>query len=173
MSLCAKGRRVVSLFIAAVVSGCADAYLPKLPYDTATPYQSANPRLDIWGPDVVHIDGGYAVSGLRGGMFRVRFLGNVYTTLETTRTYGLYRCAVLAEEQGFPGFEIVSASEGLESDVPSYTAQIRLLRPPFTLSPPKVFNAARLKAALDPHVMGMKCEKNNVCPHAHDYLNPR
>lgn len=141
--------------MAALAGGCA------------TPYQSAAPNWFSLG-----VDGGFMVSGLRGGVFRVRFVGNVNTTSETTQTYALYRSAVLAEEQGFAGFEIVSAIEGLESDIPSYTAQIRLLRPPFTPSPPKVFDATRLKAALEPYVMGMKCDKDNVCPHDHHYLRP-
>jgi hypothetical protein len=38
----------------------------------------------------------------------VRFDGNGYTTRETVQTYWLYKCAQLALEQGFTGFEILS-----------------------------------------------------------------
>lgn len=49
---------------------------------------------------------------------------------------------------------------------------IRLLKRPFAAAPPKVFDAAALKAALDPVVRGPKCGGGNVCPHAHAYLYP-
>jgi len=52
-----------------------------------------------------------------------------------------------------------------------------LLKTPFETAPPKIFDAALLKAALDVYVRGTKCETNsrggNVCPHVHDYLFPK
>lgn len=49
---------------------------------------------------------------------------------------------------------------------------IRLVKRPSTPAPPKLFDAAALKAALDPVVLGQKCDGGNVCPHAHQYLHP-
>jgi hypothetical protein len=47
---------------------------------------------------------------------------------------------------------------------------IRLLHGPITAVAGKVFDAAKLKAALDPYMLGKHCEKNNVCSHSHRYL---
>jgi len=111
------------------------------------------------------------ISGLRGGMFRVRFDGNIFTTFETAQTYALYRSAELTQENGFDGFEIVSETQDPDGAdrVASYSTQIRLLKQPFKAAPPKVFDAAALKAALEPYVLGKKCDNGNVCPHDHDY----
>lgn len=66
---------------------------------------------------------------------------------------------------------------GGQSDHPLIEGDIRLLKKPFEPSPPKVFDAAALKASLDGHVNGKKCDINgtsgNVCPHVHDYLFPK
>ena len=52
--------------------------------------------------------GGFDVQELRPDVFRVSFQGNGYTTRETVQVYWLYRCAQLAIERGFNGFEILS-----------------------------------------------------------------
>ena len=52
--------------------------------------------------------GGFDVQELRPDVFRVSFQGNGYTTRETVQVYWLYRCAQLAIEKGFNGFEILS-----------------------------------------------------------------
>ena len=41
-------------------------------------------------------------------MSRVRFVGNGFTTRETAQVYWLNRCAELAADKGFAGFEILS-----------------------------------------------------------------
>jgi hypothetical protein len=52
--------------------------------------------------------GGFDVQELRPDVFRVSFQGNGYTTRETVQVYWPYRCAQLAVEKGFNGFEILS-----------------------------------------------------------------
>ena len=52
--------------------------------------------------------GGFDVKELRPDVFRVSFQGNGFTTRESVQTYWLYRCAQLALEKGFTGFEILS-----------------------------------------------------------------
>ena len=133
-------------------------------YGCATPYQDQAP---FFQPE-----GGFMITGLRGGMFRVRFDGNDVTTLETAKTYTLYRSAVLTQEQGFAGFEVITETQDPDAAdrEGTYAMQIRLLKEPFAPAPPKIFSASALKAALEPYVMGKKCENGNVCPHDHAYL---
>jgi hypothetical protein len=50
----------------------------------------------------------YADQGLLADVSRVKFQGNGYTTRESVQVYWLYRCAELALEKGFAGFEILS-----------------------------------------------------------------
>lgn len=52
--------------------------------------------------------GGFDVKELQPDVYRVRFQGNGYTTRESVQVYWLYRCAELALEKGFTGFEILS-----------------------------------------------------------------
>lgn len=78
-------RRV--LLVAAVAVGLASC---------ATPYAQQG------------LTGGFDVQELRPDVFRVSFQGNGYTTRETVQVYWLYRCAQLAIEKGFNGFEILS-----------------------------------------------------------------
>jgi hypothetical protein len=52
--------------------------------------------------------GGFDVKELRSDVFRVSFQGNGYTSRESVQVYWLYRCAQLALEKGFAGFEILS-----------------------------------------------------------------
>jgi hypothetical protein len=54
------------------------------------------------------ITGGSDVKELRPNVYRVSFQGNGYTTKESVQVYWLYRCAELAIEKGFTGFEILS-----------------------------------------------------------------
>ena len=62
----------------------------------ATPYQEQS------------FTGGFTVKELRSDVVRVHFGGNGYTTRETVQVYWLNRCAELALEKGFAGFEILS-----------------------------------------------------------------
>jgi hypothetical protein len=54
------------------------------------------------------LTGGFAVKELGQDVYRVSFQGNGFTSRETVQTYWLYRCAELALEKGFTGFEILS-----------------------------------------------------------------
>jgi hypothetical protein len=185
--------------------------------------------------------GGFDVLELRPDVYRVSFQGNGYTTRESVQVYWLYRCAELAVEKGFAGFEILSdlhfvtrrpsiderIGPALSSAVvslwtripvsPDKVADVALWRNPSDLAtqsaepirvarggvpififdrgssarkpviegdvhflatpvesrPPKVFNAAVLRAQLEPIVQGKKCGVGNVCPHVHDYLLPK
>jgi hypothetical protein len=54
------------------------------------------------------ITGGFDAQELRPDVYRVSFGGNGFTTKETVQVYWLYRCAQLAIEKGFGGFEILS-----------------------------------------------------------------
>lgn len=62
----------------------------------ATPYQESG------------FTGGSYVKELRPDVFRVSFGGNGFTTKESVQVYWLKRCADLAIEKGFTGFEILS-----------------------------------------------------------------
>jgi hypothetical protein len=156
----------------------------------ATPYQESG------------LGGGYTQKEIETDIWRVAFNGNGHTTRETVQTYWLYRCAELAQEKGFDGFEIMSGMQftGLQglprqtaspllhqakgggfiyvptysgpSYFPSFEGDIRMLKKPFQPAVPKVFDAAEIKVALEKYVKGEKCEKNNVCPHVHRYVYP-
>lgn len=166
-------KAIVSLLCAIILSSCA------------TTYQSSG------------MTGGYEQRQLEGDIWRVAFSANARTTHETVQTYRLFRCAQLALEQQYDGFEILSNIQLSSPEImpggrvqiakagpvfvpiytpsnqgpkPSLQADIRLLKKPFSPVPPKVFDAAVLKASLEPHVMGQKCDKDNVCPHAHHYI---
>jgi hypothetical protein len=148
------------------------------------------------------LSGGFHEKNIEGNIWHARYAGNGYTYRETIQTYWLYRCTELTLEQGYDGFEIVSpvdiaditplkrwhghvngfhktANTNIPTIIPDNAykpeidAEIRLLRRPFTPDPPNVFDAASLKAALDPYVNGEKCEQGNVCPHIHWYLCPQ
>lgn len=174
-------RRVRALCCAAVLvvlGGCA------------SPYSDAG------------ITGGYTEQQLEPGIWRVMFAGNGFTTPESVQTFWLYRCAELALAQHYQGFEIlsdlrlVSYERGTQDDaqlipvhggggyvyIPIYiadsakpylAADIRLLNQPFTPQAPKSFDAAALKATLQPLVEGKLCDNGNVCPHPHTYLEPK
>lgn len=132
-----------------------------------------------------------------GGVWQVSFFGNAYTSEETVQTYWLYRCAEVTLEKGYDGFRIVSSvtltqrgpppgspmviridttsaaiAAYAQQNRPSMRGDIKLLKKPLTPEPGKTFDAAALKAFLDPHVNGEKCKADNVCPHVHRYLYP-
>lgn len=81
-----------SIFIRALMLAAAAAMLTSC----ATPYQQSG------------LTGGADVRELRPDVYRVTFQGNGYTTRETVQVYWLNRCAELALEKGFAGFEILS-----------------------------------------------------------------
>lgn len=161
-----------TIAIAVLLAGCA------------TPYTSDG------------LIGGFSEKQLEPEVWRVTFAGNGYTTPETAQTYWLYRAANLTLDNGYDGFQILSninlvrgygsqhepvmlAAGAAPIFIPMYTpdvphpsleADIRLLKLPFTPVPDKLFNAAVLKAQLDPIVNGPKCNMNNVCPHVHHYI---
>jgi hypothetical protein len=54
------------------------------------------------------ITGGFKEVSRGADVWRVSFLGNGYTTNETTQTYWLYHCAQLARSKGYDGFRIVT-----------------------------------------------------------------
>jgi hypothetical protein len=139
--------------------------------------------------------GGYEEKRLENGDWQIYFLGNGFTTPETVQTMWLYRCTLLTLEKGFQGFEIVTpmqlsglklrrvqlAQSSMMPDIigqtvgnmaaaqtPRLQGTIRLLNAPFTPVPGKVFDAAALKAILEPLVT--KLCNGNVCRHDHYYL---
>jgi hypothetical protein len=144
---------LLGLLLAAALAGCQ-----------ATRYQ---PAADT---------GGFAELELMDGIWRIRFMGNAYTTRETARSYWLYRAAELTISKGYDGFEVLPQIGPARSQGGALVVEgeIRMLKTPFEFVPPRTFNAKSLKAALDPHVNGTKCDtrttSGNICPHAHDYL---
>lgn len=168
------------LAVCLLLSGCATKYQPL----TATSFT-----------------GGHKVTNLEGNIYRVVFSANGYSSRETAQTYWLYRCAELALEKGYDGFEILSninlvmevtpeeffgaKSNFVKSNyvyIPVYTddshkpfieADIQLLKKPLEGEPPKVFEAASLKQDLEPYVNGEKCNMGNVCEHVHKYIHPK
>ena len=93
--------------------------------------------------------GGFDVKELRPDVFRVKFQGNGYTTRESIQVYWLYRCAELALEKGFAGFEILSdmhfvmqrppLNDAARSPLSSTVASLRTRIP---VSPDEVAEAA-------------------------------
>lgn len=146
------------------------------------------------------ITGGYDQEDLGQDVFRVCFGGNGFTTRETAQCYFLNRCAEIALENGFQGFEIISdirltdvqspsKAFGVEEQpfetvqyIPIYIptietykpyleADIHLLKGPINAKPPKVFDAQKLIDALKPYIDPAK-GGSNVKPHIHEYLLP-
>ena len=156
-------------------------------FGCATPYGSSG------------ITGGYSETQIDDATWRVSFYGNGFTTRETVQTFWLYRCAELTLEKGYDGFELASnvrlisnvrpANDGAVAIpahgggahfiyIPVYipnmpkpymTAQIHMIKQPFTANPPNSFDAAALRQTLEPLVKLKLCN-NNVCPHPHTYL---
>lgn len=161
--------------VALILAGCA------------TDYQSSS------------VTGGYSDKQIEGDIYRVSFNGNGFATGETVQTYWLYRCASLALEKGYQGFEIlsnislvmeISPEELFEPETdfkkaqmifvpmesspkPHIQGDIRLLKGAITEAHPKVYDAEKLKATLSEYVDGKKCSGNNVCEHAHKYVYPQ
>jgi hypothetical protein len=157
----------------------------------ATPYQ----RLSAFT-----LSGGYDDKDMGKNVYRVCFGGNGYITRETAQCYFLYRCSEIALEKGYDGFEFISdirladvqdpaRAFGVEEkpfrsvqyvpiiipmdniDKPYFEADILLLKAPISENPPHVFDARKLKAALEPYVTPAK-GGGNVTPHIHEYLLP-
>lgn len=167
---------IFAFFTFLVVSGCA------------TTYQKTG------------FTGGHEAEHLEGNIYRIYFGGNGYTTRETVQTYWLYKCAEYTIEKGFDGFEILSNIQLTkhipveefflpESDVkiqqaqmvfipvdsmpkPQIEADIKMMKSPLNGQPPKVFDAKKLKEALEPFVTGEKCDMGNICKHVHKYIHP-
>jgi hypothetical protein len=144
---------LLGLLLAAALAGCQ-----------ATRYQ---PAAD---------GGGFAELELIDDIWRIRFTGNAYTTQETARSYWLYRAAELTVSKGYDGFEVLPQIGPARSQGSALVVEgeIRMLKAPLEFVPPRTFNAKSLKAALDSHVNGAKCDtrttSGNICPHVHDYL---
>jgi hypothetical protein len=100
--------------------------------------------------------GGFDVKELRPDVYRVSFQGNGITTQESVQTYWLYRCAGLALEKGFAGFEVLSDMRFVMRRPPvddvappalnSSTASLRIRIP---VSPVEVADAAPWRAQGD------------------------
>jgi hypothetical protein len=136
--------------------------------------------------------GGFRQNEVTPGTWRLTFSGNGYTSYETTQTYWLYRAAEFTLQKGYDGFRVApslrltsfashpapGADRGLikaqfysgADGTPYLSGDITLLRGPIKTDPPRVFDAAKLKARLEPLVKAL-CG-SNVCPHVHDYLLP-
>ena len=165
---------------------------PALLSACATPYQSSTARQ-------VGILCGYDDFKVTDTVWYVGFTANTDATYETLQTYWLYRCAELTLEKGFAGFHVMSDIFLGQDSSPSrrqpvqiaalillpyplilpnheppqkLQAYIQFLNQPFMPRPPKIFDAALLIKALEPHVNGPKCDHGNVCVHSHDYLKP-
>ena len=156
-------RKLISVAVLALaISGCASSY----------------------GPET--ITGGYDDKQVNEDTFVVFFGGNGYTSRETVQTFWLYHAAELTLAHGFDGFEIMTPVKLVNFQAPGGSATlvpvqyvekpwiratIHLLRKPAFFAPPRSFDAAQLKAVLEPRVKGTLCS-GNVCPHFHSYLMP-
>jgi hypothetical protein len=96
----------------------------------ATPYQPQG------------FTGGSDVKELRPDVYRVSFGGNGYTSRESVQVYWLYRCAELAIEKGFAGFEILSNMQFVKGrpptddrDSPRLSSSLASLRTRIPVSP--------------------------------------
>ena len=163
----------VALALALGLTDCASAYGPE----------------NTWG--------GYSEKQVSGAVWWVRYGGNGFTTPETVQTYWLLHCAELTLSNGYNGFRIVSPLQLTSVDTsgapmltkislqavispndsyqssykPPMSATIEMLHKPFTPVPGRSFDAAALKAQLEPLVTSHKCG-GNVCPYVHTYLFP-
>lgn len=108
--------------------------------------------------------GGFGEMELEGNIWRIRFSHNVFTTRETAQSYWLYRAAELTMSKGYDGFEILSQTGLARSSGDTLSrssslliqGEIRMLKKPFESAPPRIYNAAALRAVLDPYVTGAK-----------------
>jgi hypothetical protein len=144
------------------------------------------------------LTGGFREERLGPADYWINFSGNGYTSAETTQTFWLHRAAALTIENRYDGFMIMSpvklasntppaihvrygdlrpfdsisliVDSGIDGK-PFIAARIRFLKAPFEENGATIFDAHRLKAFLDPYVIGKLCG-TNVCPHVHKYLFP-
>jgi hypothetical protein len=93
--------------------------------------------------------GGFDVKELRRDVYRVSFQGNGYTSRESVQAYWLYRCAELALEKGFAGFEILSDMQFVmrrpsvdDFATPALSGSMASLRTRIPVSPDEVAEAA-------------------------------
>jgi hypothetical protein len=100
--------------------------------------------------------GGFDVKELRPDVYRVSFQGNGYTSRESVQVYWLYRCAELALEKGFTGFEILSDMQFVmrrpsmdDVATPALSSSIASLRTRIPVSPDEVAEAASWRAQGD------------------------
>lgn len=100
--------------------------------------------------------GGSDVKELRPDVYRVSFQGNGYTTKESVQVYWLYRCAELAVEKGFSGFEILSDMQFVMRRPPTedrignpLASSIASLRTRIPVSPEEAAPAALWRHDLD------------------------
>ena len=126
------------------------------------------------------LTGGYSEQNVGADQWVVRFLGNGYTTPETVQVYWLYHCAEFTLAKGYKGFAILTpldlaadgdAARRMRAAVVTKAAYFDdNAQVTFKPRPERhVFDAAALKAALAPLVLGPKCG-GNICPHVHSYL---
>jgi hypothetical protein len=97
--------------------------------------------------------GGFDVKELRPDVFRVSFQGNGLTTRESVQAYWLYRCAELALEKGFAGFEILSDMQFVKRHPsmddparPALNSSVASLRTRIQVSPDEVAEAGVWRA---------------------------
>jgi hypothetical protein len=95
------------------------------------------------------LTGGFDVQELRPDVFRISFQGNGYTSRETVQVYWLYRCAQLALEKGFAGFEILSDMQFVmqrppaeDRARPALSSSVASLRTRIPVSPAEAADAA-------------------------------
>lgn len=91
---------VTGILLGALLSGCVAGYQP----------QSDIPFMNIRG--------GYSARNRGHDVWRVTFGASSPTTPETVQCYWLYRCAEIALDKGFDGFEIVSNIRLVTSQLP-------------------------------------------------------
>lgn len=91
---------VTGIFLGASLSGCVAFYQPQ----SYVPF--------------INIRGGYSERNRGHDVWRVTFGASSPTTPETVQCYWLYRCAEIALDKGFDGFEIISNIRLVTSQLP-------------------------------------------------------
>jgi hypothetical protein len=173
-------RALPALFLALLLAGCATQYQPASSLTGGYSDHQISPG--VWqvsyvgGPSTNH------ESAQTYWLYRSASLAleQGYDGFEVLTPTTLSRHAGgairLALEGVIVGPTVIAPMSDVE--LPSGTAagqlqgDIRLVKRPLAGEPPRVFDAAALKASLDPLVKGPKCDGGNVCPNAHDYLRP-
>jgi hypothetical protein len=100
--------------------------------------------------------GGFDIKELRPDVSRVKFQGNGYTSRESIQVYWLYRCAELALEKGYAGFEILSDMQFVtrrpqKDDIERspLSSTVASLRTRIPVTPDEVEEAARWRTQTD------------------------